>query len=154
MGSYFDKLRCHPNQWKSIIKTIIVYLNIVYLDHHLVKNNRIVALEKLPLKEIFSLLISQNMSRSTSQQYCKTLFPHLNLDWKLIYFLLRILTKNTSLRAFQYKVLNSVLYLNHKFFHFRVSITSLCSYFNQHNETVQHLFSTCKQVVSLWTEIK
>ena len=29
------------------------------------------------------------------------LFPSLNLDWKLIYLLPRILTKNTSLRAFQ-----------------------------------------------------
>ena len=127
---------------------------IVHLDHHLVNNNSIVALKELHLKDIISLLISQNMSTSTSQQCCKTLFPHLNLDEKVIYFLPRILTKNTSLRAFQYKVLNNVLYLNHKFFHFRVSTTSLCLYCNQHNEAVQHLFSTCNQVISLWTEIK
>ena len=92
------------------------------------------------------------MSTPTSQQCFKTLFLHLNLDWKLIYFLPRILTKNTSFRASQYNVLSNVLYLNHKIFHFRVSKTSLCLYCNQHNETVQYLFSTCKQVVSLWTK--
>ena len=54
------------------------------------------------------------MSTPTSQQYFKTLLLHLNLDWEIIYLLPRILTKNTSLRAFQDNVLNSVLYLNLK----------------------------------------
>ena len=81
------------------------------------------------------------MKIPTLQQYFKTLFPHLNLDWKLIYLLPRVLTKNTSLRAFQYNVLNNVLYLNHKLF-------------NQHDETVQYLFSTCNELISLWTETK
>ena len=54
------------------------------------------------------------MSTPTSQQYFKTLLPHLNLDWEIIYLLPRILTKNTSLRAFQDNVLNSVLYLHLK----------------------------------------
>ena len=94
------------------------------------------------------------MSTPTWQQYFKTLFSHLNLDWRLIYLLPRILTKNTSLRAFQYKVLNNVLYLNHKLFQFRVSTTSLCSYCNQHDETEQHLFKTCNEFFSLWTVIK
>ena len=92
------------------------------------------------------------MSTSTSQQYFKTLFPHLNLDWKLIYLLPRVLTKNNSSRAFRFKVLNKVLYLNYKLFQFRVSTTSLGLYCNQHNETVQHHFSTCNQVISLWTD--
>ena len=94
------------------------------------------------------------MRTPTSQQCFKILFPHLNLDWKLIYLLPRILTKNTSLRAFQYKVLNSVLYLNLKLFQFKVSAISICSYCNKHDETVQHLFSACNEVISLWTEIK
>ena len=94
------------------------------------------------------------MNTTTSQQYFKTLFLHLNLDWELIYLLTQILTKNTSLRTFQYKVLNNVLYLNFKLFQFKVSTTSLCSYCNQHDETVQHLLSKCNKVISLWTEIK
>ena len=65
------------------------------------------------------------MITPTSQQYFKALFPHLNLDSKLIYLLPGILTKNISLRAVQYKVLKNVLHLNYKLFQFRVSTTSL-----------------------------
>ena len=152
---WFQLLHEISSQCKRIIKTTNdLCANMVYLDHHLVKNNRIDALEKLHAKEIYSLIISQDMSTPTSQQYFKTLFPHLNLDWKLIYLLPRILTKNTSLRAFQYNVLSNVLYLNHKLFQIRASTNSLCLYCNQHDETVQHLFSICNQVISLQTEIK
>ena len=94
------------------------------------------------------------MSRPTPQQYFKTLFPHLNLERKLSYLLPQILTKNTSLRAFQHKVLNIVLHLNFKLFQFKVSTTSLCSYCNQHDETVQHHFSNCNEFISLWTAVK
>ena len=107
-----------------IIKTTnISCTNIVYHDHHLVKNDRIVALENAHLHH---------------NNILKLCFPHLNLNWKLIYPLPWILNDNTSLRAFWYKVLNNVLYLNHKLFQFKVCTTSLCLYFNQHNETVQH----------------
>ena len=94
------------------------------------------------------------MSTPTSQKHFKTLLPHLNLDSKFIYLLPRILTKSTSLRALQYNVLDNVLYLNHKLFQFKVTTTYLCSYCNKHDETLQHLFSTCDEVISLWTEIK
>ena len=82
------------------------------------------------------------------------MFPRLNRYWKLIYLLPRILAENTSLRAFQYKVLNNVLYLNHKIFQFRVITNFLCSHCNQHDETVQHFFSDCNQAMSLRTEIQ
>ena len=98
---WFQLYHAIPNQWKRIIKTTNdSCTSIVYLSHHLLKNNRIVALKKLHSKEIYLLIISQNMSTPTSQQYFETLFSHLNLDWKLIYLLPQILTKNTSLRAF------------------------------------------------------
>ena len=85
---WFQLYHAIPNQWKRIIKTTNVSCtDIIFLCHHLVKNNRIVALEKLHSKEISLLIISQNMDTPTSQQYFKTLFPHLNLDWKLIYLL-------------------------------------------------------------------
>ena len=59
----FQLLHAIPNYWKTIIKTTNdSCTNIVYLDHHLVKNNRRVTLEKSHSKEIYSLIISQNMS--------------------------------------------------------------------------------------------
>ena len=79
---WFQIYHAIPNQWKRIIKTTNdSCTNIVYHDHHLVKKtkkNRIVAVEKLHLKEIYSLIISQNISTPTSQQYfniLKLCFP-------------------------------------------------------------------------------
>ena len=121
-NKWFQLLHAVLNQWKKIIKsTNDSCTNIVYLDHHWVKNNRIVVMEKLRSKEIHSLIISQNMSPPTFKCF---LFFHLNLDLKLIYLLLRLLTKNNSLRAFQYKVQNNVLYLNHKPIQLIVNTTS------------------------------
>ena len=63
---WFQLLHAIPSQWKRIIKTTDESCtNIVYLDYHLVKNNRIVALEKLDSKNFYSLIISQNMSTPT-----------------------------------------------------------------------------------------
>ena len=121
---------------------------------HFLKSNIIAALAKLHSKEIWSLITFQNISIPTSQQYFKYLFSHVSLDWKPIYLLVQILTKNTLWRAFQYKVLNNVLHLNHKLFQFRASTIYLCSYCSQHHVTVKNLFSSCSQVISLWTEIK
>ena len=116
---WFQLYHAIPSQWKRIIKTTNgSCTNIVYLSHYLVKNNRIVAFEKLHSKEISSLIISQNMSTPTSQQYFNTLFHHLNLDWKLSYLLPRILTKDISLRAFRYRV-----YIFEYIFYFQQTIT-------------------------------
>ena len=59
---------------------------------------------------MYSLINSQTMSTPASQKYFKILFPYLNLDWILIYLLPQILTENTSSRAFQYKILNKVIF--------------------------------------------
>ena len=91
----FRHLYAILSQWKNIIKTIKdPCTNIVYLPHHLVKNNRIFALEILPSKEMYSLIISQNTTTLISQQHFETLFPQLNLDLELIYLQPTILAKN------------------------------------------------------------
>ena len=91
----FRHLYAILSQWKNIIKTIKdPCTNIVYLPHHLAKNNRIFALEKLPSKEMYSLIISQNTTTLISQKHFETLFPQLNLDLEFIYLQPTILTKN------------------------------------------------------------
>ena len=73
---WFQLYHAISKQWKRRSKTTNESCtNIVYLSHHLVKNNRIVALEKLPSKEIYSIIISQNVTTPTSQQYFKTFSP-------------------------------------------------------------------------------
>ena len=99
--------------------------NIIYLNHHLIKNNQILAIDKLIPKELYSLSIFLKNELPTSQKYFCNIFPNLQVEWKKIYLLPRKVSNDTNLRMFQYKILNNILYLN------KVSNkkdTKLCSY--------------------------
>ena len=90
----------------------------------------------------------------TSQKYFENFFPSLSFTWKDVYILPRIVTINTRLRVFQYKVLNNALYLNKHLYIFKLSDTKLCSFCNQEDETVIHLFANCSKSKTLWNSLK
>ena len=102
--------------------------NIIYLNHHLIKNNQILAIEKLIPKELYSLSIVLKNELPTSQKYFCNIFPNLQVEWKKIYLLPRKVSNDTNLRMFQYKILNNILYLNKQLFLFNKKETKLCSY--------------------------
>ena len=59
-----------------------------------------------------------------------------------IYLLPRCVTLDTNLRMFQYKLLN-VLYLNNMLFSFKKVDSPHCSYCNEEEEILLHLFHSC-----------
>jgi len=88
-------------------------------------------------------------------QHCPfKLFPNLQCKWKDIYLLPRKVTVDTTLRFFQYKLLNNILYLNKQLFTFNKVETKKCSFCNLHDETINHLFVDCNYSVSLWRDLK
>ena len=66
----------------------------------------------------------------------------------------RQVTIESSLRSFQYKILNSILHLNEKLFKFKIVASPLCSLCKLHNETIIHLFSTCRVTLTLWEQLR
>ena len=97
---------------------------LVIKDHHLLRGSRIIILEKLSSKELYSLLISAIDHRPTSQKYFDNLFPDIELPWNEIYLTAHKATVNSHLRCFNYKIIHNVLYLNKKLFQF--SVRKLC----------------------------
>ena len=55
---------------------------------------------------------------------------------------------------FQYKLLNNVLYLNKKLFHFGIISQPKCSICNLYDETPQHLFYECIYTQHLWNQLQ
>ena len=110
------------------------------MNHHLIKCNILLSLEKLNSKELCWIELTRDFCKPTSQVYFEKHFNDCVLHWKYIYVLPRIVTSDPYTRYFQYKVLNNVLYLNEKLFLFGISETSKCSFCNQNNETIEHLF--------------
>ena len=66
----------------------------------------------------------------------------------------RILTTDSSLSSFQYKILNNILYLNKRPYKFNIVDSPLCSLCGAYNETIKHLFCTCTVTQRLWDQLK
>ena len=106
-------------------------------------------------KEIYSILIESTDSKPSSQMYYKNIFQNSNLDWKTIYMLPRIVTKDSRLQVFQYKLLNNVLYLNKMLFRFGKIDSPLCSFCKMiEEERKKHLFYNCIKRKLLWDQLK
>ena len=100
-------------RWKIIIKENYENaINLIIHDHHLVKGSRVITLDKLTSIEIYSILISRAQDKPSSNIYFENLYNDYNINWTAIYRLPRLITNNTYMRSFQYKLLNNVLFLN------------------------------------------
>ena len=84
---------------------------------------------------MFNIDLRKN-SIPTSQQYFNFLFPDSN--FRLIYFLPKKISGSASFKAFQYKILNNLLYLNKMLFCFGKSPSS-CFFCKLHEETLHRL---------------
>ena len=68
---------------------------------------------------------------------------HTIYNQKLIYKVPRIAMYDVKNCIFQFKLINNVLYLNKKLFHFGIIFQPKCSICELHDETPQHLFYEC-----------
>ena len=65
-----------------------------------------------------------------------------------------VITISSQLRAFQYKILHNILYLNEFLSHkARWSIDPLCTFYKKENESMQHFFINCIFVKTFWIEL-
>ena len=94
-----------PERWKFIVKENYENVN---------KGSRAVTLDKLTSTEIYSLLISKAQNKRSSNIFFKNRCNDYNIDWTAISMLPRLVTYNTFMRSFKYKILNNVLFLNEK----------------------------------------
>ena len=62
-------------------------------------------------------------------------------------------TANSHLRSFNYKIINSVLYMNEKLFQFGKTQSPLCSFCHNEVETTLHVFHKCSVTKTLWYQL-
>ena len=95
--------KCHPRNVEKCIKQTSESTSLLVVkDHHLLTGLRIIIVEKLSSKELYSLLISAIDHQPTSQNCFDNLFPNIELPWKEIYLTAREATANSHLRWFMY----------------------------------------------------
>ena len=65
----------------------------------------------LSSKEIYSIIILNTVNKPTSNIHFEKLFENKTLDWSKNYLSSRLATIDTTLRSFQYKILEIVPFL-------------------------------------------
>ena len=144
-----------PQTWKEIIKNDNGNSNnLVIQDHHLIKKNQIHCLIKLESKELYKIELSLSFQKPTSLKYFENLFHNFSFDWTRIFLLPRLVTLESRLRAFQYKILHNVLYLNKRLFKFQKVSSPLCSFCKRDEETVIHLYHACSVIKNIWLQLQ
>ena len=81
------------------------------------------------------------------------MFAYMKFNWRNVCILPRITIIYTYLRSFQHKIHNNILFLNKKFFVFRMKNTPLCSFCNKDEETMLHNFSECTYLIYVWQQL-
>ena len=61
-------------------------------------------------RELYQIKISEKYKKPTLQLYNEGYLNNFDFDWKSIYLLPGMVTVDTKLRVFQYKILNNILY--------------------------------------------
>ena len=64
-----------------------------------------------------------------------------------------LVTYNTYMRSFKYKILNSVLFFNRKLYPFGIKPSPLYFFCNLYDETPLHMLYECNTVKCLWTDL-
>ena len=121
-------LHAVPKPWRNYLSDVKGNIhNLVIQDHHIIRKHHIYFLDRLSSKEIYNFLIAQKEEQTSSGLYYQKKYSNSNLDWKNIYLLVRIVTKDSNLRSFQFKLLDNFHYLNKMLFKFGKSGWPLCS---------------------------
>ena len=110
-------LHAIPKSWKNDLSDVKENINnVVFQEYHLIRKHYIYFLNRLSSKKIYNFFISKKEEATSSGIHYQQKFNDSNLDWKKIYLLVRIATKDSKLPAFQIKLLNNVLCLDKKHF--------------------------------------
>ena len=86
----------------------------------------------------------------TSQIFFEMLLNLSGINWVIIYMIPQKVTIESSLRVFQYQLLNNAIFLNDRLSKFDPSISPLCSRCQKCSENVLHFFCECQKTQALW----
>ena len=137
-----------PPEWKLLLKNEDDWnkIDITVPDDDL---NDITSMSS---KSIYSALVKRVQISPTAQSKFDCLYNISDLlEWKNIYLLPGRVTLDTRTRAFQYKILNRILYTNSTLYKMKLIPSPLCTFCGDHEETLEHLLVKCAYSKEFWS---
>ena len=123
-------------------------------SHSLKINNEVFdVLEKIS-KHYYTLLISTKAKFPNNAQVLKRDFNLNEEQLKKVFILPHTVSSEPYVRAFQYKVLNSILFTNTKLFKIGFITEDKCSFCKSESETLSHLLFDCIKTKSFWRDFE
>ena len=145
--SWLGRIKSIPTAWKFNLRDSL-FGNPPRID---LQNESMACISS---KMAYQKLIQPLSKPSTSQLYFERVLGFGKVEWGKVYMLPRIVTIESSLRSFQYKILNNILYLNERLFKFNIVDSPLCSLCGAYKESIKHLFCTCTVTQRLWDQLR
>ena len=105
-------------------------------------------------KTIYRKLNNKVIERPVSEQKFQTEYDINHDDFENIYKLPFLVTIDSKTRAFQFKINHNIYYTNKKLNQIKYKESPRCSFCNDHDETLKHLFIDCKFVKPLWNSLQ
>lgn len=104
-------------------------------------------------KSIYSTLVKRIQIHPTAQSKFNSLYSISGIiDWKNIYQLLGQVTLDSRTKAFQYKIINCLLYTVKILDKMNLVPSLMCTFCGNQEETLEHLIS-CAYTKNFWFEI-
>ena len=117
-------------------------------------NNVIFDITKKRSKDYYSLIISKKAQLPNNVQKLRQHFNLTDEELKVAFTLPHKIANEPYVKAFQYKILNSILYTNTKLFKIGYSEHDKCTFCNNESETLHHLFFNCPHSNLFWKHLE
>ena len=145
-----------PTEYRQSLQ-IYQYVNLEPFDSEnhtqLCLNGQNVALSKVVSKAVYKELRSSVIKQPTAQSKYEAEYANVVLDWKKIYSLPFTVAMDSKTRQFQYKILNRYLVTNVYLKKVGIKLSSDCSFCEDADESLEHLFTSCPYVLSFWKDL-
>lgn len=105
-------------------------------------------------RDIYDKFKIKNILPSSVRKWQNELNLPFHFDWKKIFDLPFKITKDTSLRWFQVRIIHRILGTNYTLSKMNLKTNDRCTFCRENAETVRHLFWDCEAVDYFWNGIK
>ncbi len=136
-----------PTQWKQIIANSGISAQTPKI--HMLYLTRMIPIEEVTSKMAYGMLIHKIKERSTSEMTIQNKLNDNSIDWPFFYHLAWNTTIDSYSRAFQFKSLHNILFLNERLYKLKYAESPMCSFCKINSETIAHLFSECQYTKQL-----
>ena len=104
----------------------------------------------MTMKSVYKHKIDLLIEEPTSEEFFEDLLQLELIQWENVYKLPFLVTIESKLRAFQFKINHNIYYTNEKLEKIKIVGSNRCTFCDDRVEDLVHLFIRCRYVNNLW----